>query len=905
MIYAFDAFELDTNVFELRSPAGPLPVEPQVFNVLRYLVEHRDVVVTKETLLDEVWGDRFVSESALTSRIKAARRLLGDDGQAQRFIRTTHGRGYRFVGDVRELSGDDVETASPPRRVHPAPLAEAQSETLVERDHELAVVRAALARATERAGGSIMVISGEAGIGKTALVGAIRRVCSADMQVLAGSCGDLATPRAMGPIHDIAFEIGGRLASALERGDRDAVTDELMNLVRDTPTLLVVEDVHWADDATLDVVRLVARRVQTLPVVLVLTCRSDPADVAPRVRSALGALTGPSVVRIELEPLSPEGVGTLLDDHAAASAVHELTRGNPFFVSELARSPGTTVPATVRDAVLARVVRLPRAAQVLVGRMSVVPGRAERWLVEALSADVAGLLDVAERHGLVSADATHVWFRHELVRRAVESTLTDEERLRAATLVLEQLLTRADKVEPSRLVHHADIAHDTASLLTYAPRAALAAARLGSHSQAVAHYRSALRYRDELDDAATARCLIGLAYSLYLLNEFTAAADTALDAVATAERCDDRSVLGDALSVLTRAVMFARGPGTARRAALRQVELLEGGDDEAGLAEALCDLARTCSNLSTLGPVADPTVEARDAADRALRIAEPLGRNGIASQALTYRGSSRLALGDVGGLDDLQRALELAHGERPELFVRSCVNAAGATARLGRIDDAELHIEHGLTVAAENELHAVEARLTLTRAVMRMTTGAWDDAVDLLRAVIERGDDPGIMRALARALLARIQARRGQAAMARRTLQPALAEAEGSDEAQLVAPVTIAAVELAWLAKEPIPLDRVDSVLHLSVEAGGTAALAELCQYARRAGVEVALPVTAPDPWGLSLAGIHREAAMAWRERGERYEEALELFAAGEVSEAMECLRALGAVATLAAVGGR
>lgn len=102
MIYSFDAYELDTRRYELRRGDERIPVEPQVFDVLTHLVRHRDRVVDKRELLDEVWGTRFVTESALTSRIKAARRAVGDDGTAQRLIQTVHGRGYRFVGDVVE-----------------------------------------------------------------------------------------------------------------------------------------------------------------------------------------------------------------------------------------------------------------------------------------------------------------------------------------------------------------------------------------------------------------------------------------------------------------------------------------------------------------------------------------------------------------------------------------------------------------------------------------------------------------------------------------------------------------------------------------------------------------------------------------------------------------------------------
>ena len=113
MIYRFDDCEVDTDAYELRRDGDPVPVEPQVFEVIAHLLANRDRLVTKEELLDQVWGSRFVSESALTSRVKDARRALGDDGQRQGVIRTVHGRGYRFIAEVTEPIGDDGAPSSP------------------------------------------------------------------------------------------------------------------------------------------------------------------------------------------------------------------------------------------------------------------------------------------------------------------------------------------------------------------------------------------------------------------------------------------------------------------------------------------------------------------------------------------------------------------------------------------------------------------------------------------------------------------------------------------------------------------------------------------------------------------------------------------------------------------------
>jgi DNA-binding winged helix-turn-helix (wHTH) protein/esterase/lipase len=116
-----DALELDTALFELRRDGRQVPMEPQAFDVLTYLVAHRDRVVSKEELMDAIWGGRFVTEAALTSRIKQVRRAVGDDGHAQRLIRTVHGRGYRFVAPLRDEEATD--STQPAARAEPPPGA--------------------------------------------------------------------------------------------------------------------------------------------------------------------------------------------------------------------------------------------------------------------------------------------------------------------------------------------------------------------------------------------------------------------------------------------------------------------------------------------------------------------------------------------------------------------------------------------------------------------------------------------------------------------------------------------------------------------------------------------------------------------------------------------------------------
>ena len=161
-------------------------------------------MVPKEELLEQVWGTRFVSESTLTSRIKAARRALGDDGREQRIIRTVHGRGYRFVAP---LDADEAAEADPTR-------GRGGLIPVLEREDVLSVLQVAVADAASGRG-RVVLVFGEAGIGKTSLVRAFL-AANVGVRVLVGTCDDLVTPLPLGPLRDIASHDVGPLAAALD-----------------------------------------------------------------------------------------------------------------------------------------------------------------------------------------------------------------------------------------------------------------------------------------------------------------------------------------------------------------------------------------------------------------------------------------------------------------------------------------------------------------------------------------------------------------------------------------------------------------------------------------------------------------------------------------------------------------
>jgi len=356
---------------------------------------------------------------------------------------------------------------------------------LLERDDAVAAFRAAVDKAVAGAGSTVLV-TGEAGIGKTTVIKECLAGVDGDVCVLAGGCDDLLAPRTLGPLRDAARGTGGALDRALSQGTPDEIFAGMAEeLGRPPPTVLVIEDVHWADDATLDVLSFVVRRIGGWPAVLVLTFRADgPPAGNPIERMLAGVATVPTQ-RIALEPLTPEAVAQLAKGSGRpAETLHRITGGNPFFLSEVLSAPPDEVPSRVADLVLARVRHLSQPLQAALEQLSVVPTTVNLELAAALLDQPLERLADAEAVGLLEVRGTAVAFRHELARRAVADSLPRLRRRQANAAVV-RALSAARPVDKARVVHHAVAAGDGETIARYAPEAAREAAKAGSHRQAL------------------------------------------------------------------------------------------------------------------------------------------------------------------------------------------------------------------------------------------------------------------------------------------------------------------------------------------------------------------------------------------------------------------------------------
>ncbi|MGH9185473.1 MAG: ATP-binding protein [Acidimicrobiales bacterium] len=371
----------------------------------------------------------------------------------------------------------------------------------LERDDALTALHTALAEVRASGRGQFVIVGGEAGIGKTSLMRRVATEFAGEATVLWGACDSLSTPRPLGPLADIATQVGGELADALSGGAaREAVFAAALRVLAATPgpTVVVIEDAHWADEATIDLLTFVQRRIDMTRSLVVVTYRDDEIPPNHPLRFLLGDTTLPAGRRIHLGPLSLGAVATLAEGRDVDIAgVHRTTGGNPFFVTELLAVGGGTIPATVRDAVLARASRLSPASRAVLEAIAVVPARVEMWLLDRLVDDPSQAVAVDEcvASGVLLSNGDGVMFRHELARLAVRDAVTP---VRRRELHRRALAALADPptgtVDAARVAHHAFEAGDGDAVLRHAPEAAERASRVGAHRQAAEHLQHAVRY---------------------------------------------------------------------------------------------------------------------------------------------------------------------------------------------------------------------------------------------------------------------------------------------------------------------------------------------------------------------------------------------------------------------------
>jgi tetratricopeptide (TPR) repeat protein len=595
---------------------------------------------------------------------------------------------------------------------------------LLERSEHLKVLGEVLTATVSSGQGRIVLVAGEAGIGKTAL---LRRFCAdldGSARVLWARCEPLFTPRPLGPILELAGQLAGEVAARVGDGGRPYdVAAALLRELAGAPSVVVFEDVHWADEATLDVIRLAGRRVADAPMLLVLSYRGDALDRSHPLRIVLGDLPGSDrVTRIELAGLSPLAVAELVGRAGLdAGELHRRTAGNPFYVTEVLAAGTGLVPHSVRDAVLAHAARLGEAAREVLDAAAVVPGPTELWLLEALAPPAAAeALDECLGSGMVVLAGGRVEFRHEIARQVVEESLPPGRRAGLHRAALAALAGQAVQ-DLARLAHHAEAAGDADAMLRFAPAAAELAAAAGARREAVGLYARALLFAARLEPVERAGLLERFAGLTFYIGPGEEGAAALREAVEIHRTRGDLLRQGDTL----RQLGIRLGATGALAEAVTALEQVPAGPELALAYNAMA---------AVLGVFDD--AEAQRWGQRAIDLAERIDCPAAVGDALNILGTAQLRLGDLDGLAKLDRSRELAQQAGDELgVVRAYERSAAVLAARREWVLAERYIEPGLAFCRERGLESSLWWLTVLAAEAALARGRWDQ---------QRRYDPGL-----------------------------------------------------------------------------------------------------------------------------------------------------------------
>ncbi len=703
---------------------------------------------------------------------------------------------------------------------------------------------------------------------------------------------------------DVAEAAGGDLADLVAVSARPhevarALLDELRGR---GPTVLVLEDLHWADEATLDVVALLAARIRSAPALVLASYRDDERDRAPALRVLLGELAE-RPRRLKVEPFSPATVAVLAEPYGLdAAELHARTGGNPFFVTEVLAAAGERLPETVRDAVLARAARLSEAARRLLEAVAIVPGQADMWLLQGLAGSLLDHVDECLASGVLTAGDASVAFRHELARLAIEEAIPPNRRLALNRAALAALEGKQD-ADFARVAHHAEAAADATAVLQWAPRAAQRAAASGAHREAAAQYARALRFADAQPPELRAELLEGRAEECYLTSHIDDAIDAQREALGCRRRVEDRLREGNALRVLSRLLFFAGRASDAEPLMLEAITLLE-------QLPAGHELAMAYANLSQRRMVVDDAAEAIASGNRALELARSLGDTEAEVYALTNMAAAEFRANPDEGRVKLEAALELAqrHGHE-ELAALTFSRLVMFPVRYRRFGMAQDRLTDGLEYCAERGLDTFRLYLLGSRARLQLDLGHWDEAADSAALVLRDPRSAQLARTWSLVTLGLLRTRRGDAE-ASAALEEAHAMVHPTFELDRIAQVDAARAEAAWLTGDQDAVARMtDDALALAVDRRDPWAVGELTYWRWRAGVQDELPgALVAEPYRLSITGDWAQAAQRWREIGCPYETALALADATDetaLSQAFEQLQALGARPAAAIVARR
>jgi DNA-binding CsgD family transcriptional regulator/tetratricopeptide (TPR) repeat protein len=744
---------------------------------------------------------------------------------------------------------------------------------LLERETSLATL-ASYADEARGGQGRLVLLSGEAGVGKTALIDAFKERL-ADAAWAWGSCDGLFTPRPLSPLHDIARGLGGDLKRICDRNaSREEMFDGLAFALNDAPglTVVVIEDVHWADEASLDLIRHVWRRVGDARALMLVTYRSDGLAADPMLRTVIGDLANyRGTRRMQLSPLTSATVAMLADDsHLAPDELYRLTGGNPFFLSEVLAGDGEHLPGSARDAVLARTTRLDDEARAALEIVSLFRAQAEPSYLLALDGVTSDGLDGCVGAGMLIARGAALSFRHDIARLAVAADIAPQRRVALHRQILTTLIS-FESQDDAELAHHAEEAGDRAAMVEYATRAARTATAVASHREAAFQFARALRGMPPDKTRQRAELCSDLAAECSRLDRWEECLSARQEALDIWRAVGDDVRAGDTLGRLT-GPLWSLGRGEESERAAR---------DALAVLEALPSGPELATALMRVAGVEAETYGHHDAAlellARARTIATEVARQDVLVDCLVLEAVIGFQMGDETASDRLREVKDLALAAGDEetaawIYDNLCANLV--TER--RVADADRAYLEGQEICAANDLRYYSSCMHGERCRSLAQQGRLNEGLDLTVELLSKVLPSPVNRLNPLLTDGVLRARVGDFVGSMASLDEVLTLALSVNEPCWLVRARIARAESFWLAGRDD-----DAVAEVGAACNVVTGLdpwqsGNVLVWAARYGV-AAPEAHASAGYALELAGDHAGAAAEWDRLGAHFDAAMAL----------------------------
>ena len=773
---------------------------------------------------------------------------------------------------------------------------------LLERTTHLQALDSALSQVKAREGqGCIALVYGEAGIGKTSLVEHFVKEHNHSWRILQGACDSLFTPRPLGPLHDIALQISspkraqGSLPALLDsESNRAAIFSACLNDLKTQKTILIIEDIHWADEATLDLLKYLGRRIRQTISLMILTYRDDEIGMDHPLRLLLGDLASSHALhRIPVSSLSKAAVHKMAKNkNVDFVELHRLTNGNPFFATEvLAVESG--IPETVRDAVLARAARLSPSAWAVLEAAAVIGSRAEPWLLSSIIGAESSYVEECIARGMLHSQGDYYAFRHELARQTILETISRQRKITLHRLALNALKESSEtRNDLARLANHAEGTNDANAVLEYAPAAARQASAASSHREAIAFYELALRFADTLPPAEHAQILEAYVVELDFKNRMAEIIIVLKKAIEIWHSIGDSLREGANLEYLAETFHLLGWNTESEETSRAAITMLEALPPNA-------ELARAYKGQCYIRLAQRDCIEAITWGEKAIALAERFQDTETLARSYDYLGCATLVLDFERGRTLLERSLAIGREANLTFAIAGTLgNLGGMSGEVYQFAHADRYLTEGIAYAREHDDDYHLLDMLAWKALTNLYQGRWADAAEIALTVLQQPNADIFDRARALLALGRLRVRQGEPG-AQPALDEALKLSLQADSIPRMGMAQAARVEAAWLSGGNFGriLEETRLIYDLAISKKHPWITGELAFWRWRAGEEITPPAWVARPFALQIDGDWSGAAEEWDERGCPYEKAMALMDGDEVAQlaALDIFERLGA----------